>query len=155
MTLEDQLLQQLVDTYRVKGRNIQNILDSQLFKDLPLDKKVKFIHSFKSQLEAPPSFNWSGIPRASLLGAATGLGASLTMGKLSPKVLALSAGIGAMSTGGVEALTKYKDYQHDVNTSRSVDDAIQTLINRGLQTSKPLLGSKLLEQLPSKVIPKL
>lgn len=141
MTLEDQLLQQLVDTYRVKGKNLQGVLDNPLFKDLPLDQKVKFINNYKDQLKSDPKFNWSSLGEGAVFGGLNAV-AGVRMGQLisggsNPKALITAGILGSIVGGGLQGYWSKKEYNHDVNTQKSIDDAIKTLIQR---SNSPKIG---------------
>jgi len=138
MTLEETLVQRLIDDYKLRGKNIQGILDNQLFKDLPLDKKVAFITKFSESLKQEPTFNWTAVGLSSLKGAGAGVFAGLattlptlaTGGKINPLSLKIGAMLGAVSSGGIEAYWQKRQHKFDLNTSKNIDDAIGTLVSR-------------------------
>lgn len=162
MTLEDQLLQQLVDAYKLKGKNLQSVLDNPLFKDLPLDQKVKFIKNYKEQLKTDPKFNWSAIPEGAVFGglnavAGVRLGQMIS-GKSNPKALIAAGILGSVISGGLQGYWAKKEYDHDVKTQGSIDNAIKTLVLRsqGPKTFKTDYLQKAvahLEGIPEKVSP--
>ena len=73
--LEEQLLKNLVSSYRDKGINVQRILDNPIFKDLSLEAKVKFLESNVGVLSKAPSFDIKKALPTAGMGAVSGLGA--------------------------------------------------------------------------------
>lgn len=162
MTLEEQLLEQLVNTYRIKGKNIQGVLDNPLFKDLPLDVKVKFIKNYKEQLKTDPKFNWTALGEGAVFGGMNAVAGvrmgQLIAGKSNPKALITAGILGSLVGGGLQGYWAKKEYNHDVKTTQSLDDAIKTIILRsqGPKTFKTDYLQKAvahLEGIPERVSP--
>lgn len=85
MTLEDKLVEGLVEKYKESGRNVQRVLDNSLFKSLPLEAKVRALNAHNAEFSHVPSFSlndFSNISKAGVTGAAGG-----AVGYLAPRVL--------------------------------------------------------------------
>lgn len=152
MTLEEQLLEKLVSTFEGKGKNIQAIMDTQLFKDLPLDQKVKFITTYKGQLAKDPKFAWGNVLQGGVGGALSGFSTAMLMsaatGKFNPSFAKTAVGMGALGGAGIGSYWANKSHKEDIHTSRTLDDAIQTIINRSLNRPNPAPGTPyIVEQL--------
>lgn len=138
MTLEEQLIERLINTYQLKGKNVQLILDNQLFKDLPLDKKVAFIKKYSEQLGTAPQAHYSnGAIGAGLLGAFSGLATvSAKAGKsMTTNKALLAAGIGTAGFIGLNALANRVKYKNDLETANNIAEgnSLDALVARTLQ----------------------
>jgi hypothetical protein len=130
--LQDKLLETLVAKYTAKGINLQKILDNQLFKQLPLEKKVAFIEQIGGPISIKPKSSYSIAGYGVLGGAAAGVvgGAMhrLTMPGLNPSAVVPSIVLGAMGgavIGGAGGLIR-----SIMDNTR--DKKIQSLANNGL-----------------------
>lgn len=144
MTIEDKLIQGLIDSYKAKGINLQRILDNPLFQALPLDKKVKIIESEAIKFPAPkigykPMLEGAGIGAIS---AISGLGmaglSSATKYMPSSGAVTLAGAIGAILGASLPTLAIYKNYSRDKYTHENTSDGLNSLINRSMGFNAPL-----------------
>lgn len=152
MTLEEQLLSKLVSTFEDKGKNLQSIMDTQLFKDMSLDRKVKFINTYKEKLAQDPKFNWKAMGMGGISGAMSGMSTAMlagaASGRINPAFMKNAVGMGALAGAGIGAYWANKSYKDDLRTSKTLDDAIQTIIDRSLaRPGAPTPTPYLVEQL--------
>jgi hypothetical protein len=142
MSLQEQLLNKVIELQKARAENPQKVLDSQYFHDLPLEEKVNFINQHKDWLSVKPKYDWGSVPTgaatAGLLATSGTLMHQITNkignGGFKPNYWALggAAVMGALVGGAVSASRAKQDYNRDVRTQRSIDDAISVLVNRSM-----------------------
>jgi hypothetical protein len=138
--LQSVIVKRILDMHQLDGVNVQKVLDSEFFHDLPLEAKLRFLEENKERLRSAPKFNWgsvgSGAVGLAAMAGATTLGHQImtNAGKAGfrPGGLALGAamGLGALVGGGIELKNSIKEYQTDRRTAVNIDNAIDTLIHR-------------------------
>ena len=140
--LEEKLIETMLKTYSARGKDVQGILDNQLFKSLPLSKKVELLEKYKGDLSKVPGINWSSIGRGALSGALTGLvgvmAENAAAGKFSPKGILLGGLAGAGVGGLYQAINAHLTNKDNKETATDVhnNNIIQALVNRSLMTKK-------------------
>lgn len=158
MTFQEQLVERALAIHQQKKGSPQAILDSQYFKDLPLEDKRDFIERHKDYLKQAPRYNWGGVGIGSFGASAfAGLGtvlhqisASSAKGvKLQPIPIVAALGAGAI-VGGILNISKSKaDYNRDRQTQRNIDDVIHTMVLRGM--SAPASRSDVVKRMEEEV----
>jgi len=147
MTLEDSLLEALVDKYTAKGVNLQKILDNSLFQQLPLNRKIAFIEKAGSPISSStPTLNKSTLLTGAIGGGAAGLISTALAGVAGLPVhqrapaLILGSVMGA-GLGGVTALYRARaDRDRDLSTLRNArTSGLSALIDRS--GSRAIAGS--------------
>lgn len=161
MTIEDKLIEGLIESYKAKGINLQRILDNPLFQSLPLDKKVRIIESEAIKFPAPkmdykPILEGAGIGAISTMtglamASATGAGSrtiaqiseALAKGGLrsiSPSlpVIGIAAAVGAILGSTLPAWTTYQNHQRDKQTYRNTGSGLKSLIGRSMSSHTPV-----------------
>lgn len=108
MTLEDQLVDNLIAKYKDSGKNVQRVLDNPMFQGLPLDKKVKYLETYSSDFGKTPTVTLdsiAGIGKSSLVA-----GGAASVAYLAPKIIdnlvrsgAAQTSIGEMISGLVQS----------------------------------------------------
>lgn len=143
MNLEDTLVENLLKTYGSSGRNVQTILDNQMFRDLPLSEKVRLIKKYQGDLSKAPEFNWTSIGTAGLTGgvsSALGLAIAQKMSNTHSTYGLIAAGVIGLGMGAANrAKVNRHNYMRDLRTSESLSDPIKTLVSRyNSSAQKPL-----------------
>ena len=147
-TLEDRLLDTLVQKYQSKGVNMQKILDNQLFQQLPLDKKIAFIEQAGSPILQKPSFSMGTVGTGAIGGTIAGAIATAMHGAMQggfkpgaqiPGIVLGAAG--GLALGGLSGLIRaYIDKNQDVDTQQTARvSGLNALIGRS--GMKPIGGS--------------
>lgn len=125
MTLEDKLVENLVNTYKMKGKNVQGVLMNPIFNGLSLSEKIKMIDRYAVDLARTPIVDHSTVVPGALLGgvlALTGSAGRMLMmgGPLKDVNVKLALGAGALIGGAASYLQSRREY----NQSREIADSI-------------------------------
>jgi hypothetical protein len=124
--LEDQLLQNLSDTYASQGVNQQQVLDNPLFQSLPLEARVSYIENNPQLLRQRPTVNASRVAGVALGGGIAGLiGAAMiratggvAVHKMPLSTAGIALGAGALLSGVPTLLRAMEQNKKDLATAR-------------------------------------
>lgn len=139
--IEGQVVQGLINQYKSKGVNVQQILDNPLFHNLPLDAKVKAINTYAEEFSKTPSVSYSQVARNAVsVGAAAGAMAAMSKfmvgGRASPRTLGIVSGIGALVGAGNSLLSQGSQIRKDRVTSKYINtgNTLDALVQRSLHS---------------------
>lgn len=155
MTLEDSLVENLLKSYKAKDKNVQGVLDNQLFKDLPLDVKVRLINKYKQEFQQNPTRNFLSVLKdagyGGLAGAATtAIGIAFSGGAKTGIPVTLGIGMGAAAGavfGGISSsLMNQVNYNRDLKSKQHLNNPLKVLVDRSMSSpvSSPSLLAKVL-----------
>lgn len=140
--LKQRLLSRVLEAQlKDKSGNPQKVLDNAHFASMSLADKIKFIEQNREALKQPPKFHLGKVLSNGLMsGAYAGMGTlghqfmtrTPGAGVLKPWQLGFATAMGLGVGSMIGASKAYAEYKRDVNTQKSVDDAITALVNRSL-----------------------
>lgn len=146
MTLEDQLIQTMIDAYKKKGINLQAILDNPLFQGLPLAQKVKILESKAAEFSSDPKIKIKPLIEHTALSAAGGALAMAARGiveknplyRASPWALSMGAILGGAIGAAASVPNMISSYRRDTATANAVKNNkyLDALVNRS--ASRPM-----------------
>lgn len=141
MTLEDKLIENLVNTYKMKGKNVQGILSNPLFMGLSLSEKIRMIDKYAVDLAKNPTLNYSsilpGAVKGGVLALAGSAGRMMVMGGPIKNInVKLALGLGATVGGLASYIQSKKELEQSQEISRSIGQPYSTLVLNSMQ--KPI-----------------
>jgi hypothetical protein len=169
VVMQDRLLEALVNQYKAKGKNLQGILDNQLFQQLPLDKKVAFIEQAGGPISSAPTSSYSTAGKGAIGGAIAGImgGAMHRFGNSSVSpytavgAMIAGAALGALGGGLAGTIRSIIDNERNkkISTLAGNRDGLGALIHSSISSSggsSPLLRTnKFLDQIEGSIDSKL
>lgn len=140
------LVDRVVQVQARKHENPQKVLDSQFFNSMSTSDKIKFINTHRDLLARHPKYNYGAVLEASASsGGLAGLGTLLHQVAthtakpggpgfaVNKWAVGGAIGMGALIGAMISAKRERADYKKDLDTHKSIDDAISILVERGLR----------------------
>lgn len=142
MTLEDKLIDNLINTYKMKGKNVQGILQNPLFQGLSLSDKIRMINKYAIDLASTPHTDYKSIVPAAVAGAGLALSGSagrmlMMGGNLNNLNFKLALGVGAAIGAGAKYVQNNRQVRQDREIADSIGNPYTTIVLNSMRKDVP------------------